>query len=319
MTLSRRHILTAAAAVPLVGRRALAAGFPTRPISIVVPFPPGGNVDVATRIVAARMQEVLGQTIIVLNKGGAGGIVGAEFVHRARPDGYTLLAGSNGPLSLGPVFRTPSYDVAKDFALVGLLSWTPDVIVVRAQFPAKSVAELLDYAKTHQVRAGSGGIESAPGMAMAEFRLMTGLKVLEVVYAGSAPFYPALMGGEIDMVFDQISTASPMARSGAVRMLAVTDETRSALAPDLPTVAQLGYGKEVAGAYIGLVAPAGVPDDALGVIRAAYVKTMETPEVKQKLQAIGSVVQDTTPQALGAVIQRDTERARRVAAEMKKG
>ena len=322
MNLTRRHALRSLGALGVAGPMsftgapALADTYPSQRITFVVPYPAGGNVDVTARIVGSRMQEILGQPIVIVNKGGAGGIIGGDFVKRANPDGYTLLVGSNGPLSLGPVFRKTSYDVKKDFTPIGLFSWTPDVIVVRDQFPVKSVAELVEYAKTKQVRAGTAGIETAPGIAMVQFNLNAGIKVLEVVYAGSAPFYPALMGGEIDVAFDQISTAMPMSQSGAVRILAITDSARSPLAPDLPTVAELGMTALVAGAFVGLVAPSGVPKPIIATLRDAYVKTMESPDIKERLEKIGSVVPATTQAALEEIIERDTTRARDVAARL---
>ena len=316
MKLSRRAALLSLAVAGATAGPAMVDTWPSRTINFVVPFPAGGNVDLSARIVASRLQEILGQTIIVVNKPGAGGIVAGDFVKRANPDGYTVLVGSNGPLSLGPVFRKTSYDVKKDFAPIGMVSWTPDVIVVRDQVPVKSVAELLAYAKANQMRSGSSGIETAPGIAEAEFKLKTGLKTLGVVYAGSAPFYPALMGGEIDMVFDQISTALPMSKGGAVRILAITDKTRSPLAPEIPTLAEIGMEQQVAGAFIGLMVPSATPNAVTTTLRDAFAKAMQTADIKDRLQQIGATVPDYTPAALEEVIQRDTERARNVAAQM---
>ena len=322
--LDRRTILTSvgsiglASTVATIGRRARAETYPSRPITIVVPFTPGGNSDVAARIVGAKLQEIVGRTVIVVNRAGAGGIIGGDYVNRSTPDGYTLLAASNGPLSLGPVFRKPPYDAQKDFAPIGLISWTPEAIVAGAQFGPKTIAELIEYAKTKTVRAGTGGIETAPGIALELFRLRTGIKVTEVVYAGASLQYPPLMGGEIDIAVDQISAAAPMSKGNAVRILAIADKTRSAMAPDVPTLKEAGVAEIVAGAYICLVAPAKAPPEIIAFLQTAFAKVMASSDVRNHLIQIGSVVpDDVSPAALLQTIALDTDRAKAVAAELK--
>jgi tripartite-type tricarboxylate transporter receptor subunit TctC len=292
---------------------ARAETFPSHTITFVDPFTPGGNIDVTARIVAAEFEKVTGQTVIVLNKPGANGILGAEFVKRSKPDGYTLLVGSNGPLSSAPIFRKPNYDVQKDFTAIGLMSWTPECLVVGPDFPVKTGAELLAYGKTKQIRTASGGIDSAPGITMAEFNLQAKLNLVQPVYQGASEFYPALMGGHVDMAFDAISTAAPMTKSGAVRMLAVADDVRSPMAPDVPTLKESGLDV-VGGAYAGLVVPSGTPQNVVVALRAAFSKTMVDRDVKQHLEQLGSVVRDSSAASLDAIIRGETEKARTVKA-----
>jgi tripartite-type tricarboxylate transporter receptor subunit TctC len=311
---SRRMVLLQLPmAAGLAGREAAAQDFPRRPITLVIPFVAGGNVDGTARIVASQMEKVLGRSVIVLNRPGASGMIAADYVKQSAPDGYTLLVGSNGPL-LAPVFRTASYDVQRDFVSIGLISWTAECLIVRGNLPVNTVAELLQHARSAPIRAATGSIDTAPGLALAEFNLQARLELLAVIYRGAAEYYPALLGGHVDIAFDTISTAVPMARNGGVRILAVADDTRSTFAPEVPTFAEAGMEQMVSGAFVGLSAPSGTPRGIVAILQRAFATTMASPEVKGQLESLGSVIRNPSPEALDEIIRRQTEKARLIRA-----
>jgi tripartite-type tricarboxylate transporter receptor subunit TctC len=260
--------------------------YPSRPITLVVPFPPGGSTTIMARIIADRMSQTLNQQIIVDNRGGAGGTIGTRTVANAAPDGYTLGLGYTGTLAVGPsLYPSNAYDVRKDFAPIGMIGTAPSVLVVHPSVPAKSVAELIAYAKTspNPLQFGSPGIGTANHLSGELFAFMTGIKLVHVPYRGSGPAMNDLLGGHIPLSF----TPVPAAR-GKLRALAVTGLKRSALMPELPTVAESGLpGFEVALRY-GLIAPAGTPRPIIERLNKELRAALDSDEVRTRLATEGA-------------------------------
>jgi len=315
---TRRRALLALATMPFAVP-ALAAGYPDRPVRLLVPYAPGGNSDTTARIVAPRMSERLGQTIVVENRAGAGGSVGAMQVARARPDGYTLLMGSNGPLTVNP-FVQPNlaYDPAKDFAPVGLLVRTPLTVTVHRALPVHSVTELIAYAKANpgRVGIGSSGVASISHLAIEVFNAATGAGLTHVPYGSGGALTPDLISGTVAGAFTEISTALPLHREGAVRILAVASTRRLAQAPEIPTVEEAGVPGYRAAAFLGLVVPTGTPAEVVGTLQAALAAALADAEVRKRLEELGSEVasaEEATPEGYAAFLRQETEWTRAAA------
>jgi tripartite-type tricarboxylate transporter receptor subunit TctC len=281
----------ATAATILVSGIATAEGFPNKPIKMVVPYPPGGPTDVQAPVVAEKLGSILGQPVVVENRGGAGGMLGSKLVAQAAPDGYTLLMGASGPQAIGPLMvQTPMYDPIKDFTPISLVSYSPMMLIVNPKLPVKSVKDLIDLAKQKPgtLNYGSYGPGTMAHLAGALFDSMAGVKMTHVPYKGSAPAMVALLGGEIDLMFDTIITALPHVKGGKVRALAVTKPTRSSAVPDLPTVAESGLPGFEAVSWIGLMGPAGMPQEAVDQLSSAMVKALADPGVRERLAQAGA-------------------------------
>ena len=319
MSLSRRTVLTSgagAATLALLPRAALAA-FPERPIRLVVPFGPGGNADIVARIVGERMADALGQPIVVDNRAGAGGSLGAEVVARAAPDGYTLLTGSNGPLTVNPFVQAKlGYDPLKDFAPVGLTSQVAHAIIVHPSLAAKTTQELVALSKTQQVGVGTSGIGSATHMTLERFNAQTGARLLHVPYKSGGSLLPDLLAGNIQGAMTEFSTALPHHKSGKARFIAVASARRSPLAPDVPTMIEGGAKDFTAGSYVGILAPAGTPADVVARLQAALAKAMASDKVIERMRDLGADIAtaDTMGSAgFSAFIRAEYERMRQAA------
>jgi tripartite-type tricarboxylate transporter receptor subunit TctC len=242
---------------------AAAQSYPNKPIKMVVPFPAGGPTDAMARIVSDRLGTVLGQSVVVENKGGgAGGSIGAKFVASSDPDGYTILITPGGSLTTGPaVHKNIGYDPAKVFTLVGLLMTSPLIMAVHPSVPAKTVAELVAYAKANpdKLTWGSQGFGTAPHLLAELFKVDQGVKILHVPYRGTAPLLAAMVAGEVQIGVDPMTTSLPQVLSGNLRALAVTSKERVAKLPNVPTVAEAGFPKLQNTFWLGVVAPAGTP------------------------------------------------------------
>ena len=321
--LRRRALLAAvpAAAVTLAPRvrPARAATFPDRPIRLVVPFAPGGNADLTARIVAPRMAERLGQPIVVENRAGAGGSVGAAAVARSRADGYTLMIGSNGPLTVNPhVQANLPYDPVRDFALIGLIVRTPQTIVVHRALPPRSVAELIAYARANPGRVGIGtsGVGSMSHLALEVFNAATGAGLVHVPFGSGGAMTPALVSGTVSGAITEISTALPLHHEGATRILAVTSTRRLAVLPDIPTVAEAGVPGYRAAAFLGIVAPAGVPAEVVAALRTALAAALADATVRQRFEEAGSelaTAEEATPEGFAAFLRQEIEWTRAAA------
>jgi tripartite-type tricarboxylate transporter receptor subunit TctC len=267
---------------------------------MILPASPGGPVDVIARAVGAGLAEALGQQIVMDNRAGAGGIIGAEIVARAAPDGYTLMFSHSGPLAIDAALHSKlSYHPLKSFAPVSLVAASPYVLVVTPATPAKSVKELVALAKSRpgKFNFASGGIGTGLHMSGELFNLAAGLKVGHVPYKGAGPGMAALMAGEVDMMFNGVSAALPQVKAGRLRALAISTAQRSPLLPDLPAVAESGLRFETSGWY-ALVAPAGTPKAVTGKLQSSLHKALNTPEMKGRLAAQGIDGIASTPEQL---------------------
>lgn len=319
MTVNRRHLIKASlagaglAAVPFSAW----AAYPERPLKLVVPFGPGGNADIVARIVGERLAEALGQPVVVDNRAGAGGSLGAELVARAAPDGYTLLTGSNGPLTVNPFVQAKmGYDPLKDFIPIGLTSQVPHAIIVNAAVPAKTVQELVALSKKQQVGVGTSGIGSATHMTLERFNAATGAKLVHVPYKSGGSLLPDLLAGNIQGAMTEFSSALQHHRSGKARFVAVAAAKRTPLAAEVPTMIESGVKDFLAGSYVGILVPAATPADVVARLQAALGKALASEKLQERLREIGTEV--TTPELMtsagfGTFIRAEYERMREAA------
>ena len=276
----------------------LGQAYPSKPIRLVVTFPPGGAPDILARLFADKAQ--LGQNIVVDNKAGAGGNIGADFVAKSVPDGYTLVMGTVGTHSInGSLYAKMPYDMVKDFAPVGHVASAPNLLVVTNDLPVKTVAELISYMKANpnKLSFGSPGIGSSVHVSGELFKSMTGTSMTHVPYKGRQFAIPDLVGGQIQLMFDNMPSALPMAKEGKIRAVAQTTAKRSLAAPDVPTVAETVPGFE-ATTWFAVFAPAGTPAEVVSRINAEMQRVFKLPDVAEKLRALGLEPWISTPEEL---------------------
>jgi tripartite-type tricarboxylate transporter receptor subunit TctC len=289
--------------------------YPERIVTIVVPFAPGGGTDIAARILAAKLGEKLKQTFVVDNRAGAGGIVGAEAVAKARPDGYTLLVGNVGTQAINQsLYPRMPYDADKAFAPISLFADLPFALVVNPKVPARTPKELVALAKADPDKytfasSGSGG---SPHLTAEIFQQATGAKLTHVPYKGGGPAMSDLMAGHVDMLFASILETSSYVKTGKLRALAVTSPTRSPGMPEVPTLAEQGIANAESGSWVALLAPAGTPRPIIDKLSAAVKEVVSLPDVRDKLIAQGATPRGTTPAELQATIDADKDRYARV-------
>jgi tripartite-type tricarboxylate transporter receptor subunit TctC len=276
-----------AAAVALVPRRAFAA-YPDRPVKLVVPFAAGGNADIQGRLIAEYAQKFLGQPLIIENRGGAGGGIGAELVAKSPADGYTLLVGSNGPMTVNPIVQKTGYDTFKDFAPVALTSYTPHAFILNAKVPAKTVAEVIALSKKEPLNIGMAGVGSATHMTLERFKAATGAQLTAVPYRSGGALAPDLIGGAIHGAFTEISTGLPLHKDGQGFIVAVAAAARHPDAPDIPTMIESGANM-TAESFIGVLAPVATPKEIVSQLEQAIVRGMSSPEAVAKVRGIGGV------------------------------
>nr|WP_244981394.1 tripartite tricarboxylate transporter substrate binding protein [Cupriavidus alkaliphilus] len=302
-------VLSAAAAPP-----ALAQSFPARPVRLVVPYPPGGPTDIVARVVGQKLSERLGQPLVVENRPGAGGNIGAEAVARAAPDGYTLLVATTAHAINMTLFRKPGYDIHKDFAPVSLLTRGPLVLVTAPATPAANVAELIAMARTRpgQLTFASSGNGQSTHLAAELFNSMAGVRMTHVPYKGSAPALTDVMGGQATVMFDTMLSAMPFVRDGKLRALAVTGAQRSPAAPDTPTIAQSGLPGYEATAWNALLAPAGTPPAVLETIAAALKSVLDDADVRARFATPGFAAEWTSPPATAKFLDQEIDKWARV-------
>jgi tripartite-type tricarboxylate transporter receptor subunit TctC len=277
---------------------ASAQGYPNKPIRMIVTFPPGGAPDTLARVFAEKAQ--LGQTVVVDNKPGAGGNIGAEFVAKAPADGYTLVMGTVGTHAInGSLYSKMPYDMVKDFVPVGHVASAPNLLVVNNDLPVKSVAELIAYMKANpnKLSFGSPGIGSSVHVSGELFKSMTGTSMTHVPYKGRQFAIPDLVGGQIQLMFDNMPSALPMAKEGKIRALAQTTAKRSGAAPDVPTVAETVPGFE-ATTWFAVFAPTGTPADVVARVNAEMQRVFKLPDVQDRLRALGLEPWISTPDEL---------------------
>jgi len=313
----RRSLLQALGSALALSPLAAFAAFPERAVRLIVPFAPGGNADIVARLVGAGMAEALGQPVVVENRAGAGGSIGADQVAHAAPDGYTLLSGSNGPLTVNPFVQAKlGYDPLKDFAPVGLTSIVPHALVVNAALPVKTLPELIALSSRQQVGVGTSGIGSATHLTLERFNAQTGAKLLHVPYKGGGSLLPDLLAGTIQGAMTEFSTALPHHRSGKARFVAVAAAKRSALAGEVPTMIEGGVKDFTAASYIGVLAPAGVPADVMARLQAALAAALSSPKTLERFRELGAepaTAEQMTAAGFSAFIRLDFERSREAA------
>lgn len=276
------------------------ASAPTGPIRIIVPHPPGGPADQIGRVVASELGKALGQTLIVDNRPGGGSLVGTQAVAQAKPDGQTLLVNASVQVIYPTLFKQMTFDVIRDFEPVSLLTRVPLVLLVHPQVPARSVAELVAHAKARpgQLSFASSGNAGAAHLAGELFKQIAGVDIVHVPYRGAAPALSDLIGGQVQLMFDSASSALPHVRSGKLRALAVTSETRLPLLPDLPTMVEAGVPGYVLTNWYGLWAPRGTPAAWVSRLSSELARSLHAPEVAGALRNGGAEVVAGTPEAL---------------------
>ena len=291
-----------------------ATDFPTKPVTMVVPFAPGGPTDAMARTLAAAVK--LGQPVIVENKAGAGGNLGAEAVARADKDGQTLLFGTSGPLAINvSLYRKIGYDPVKSFAPVIQIGHLPNVLVVNPAIPAKAVKELVAYAKANpgKLSFASSGNGASSHLAGVMFNNAAGTDFLHIPYKGTGPALTDLLGGQVSMTFTDVLTALPYIKSGKLRALGVTTKDRSQVRPDVPTIAEQGYAGFDVSVFFGLVVPAGTPKAAIDKLNQGFAEALKQPEVRKTLLAQGlEFAPSTSPEQLGNFIQAEVVKWRAV-------
>jgi tripartite-type tricarboxylate transporter receptor subunit TctC len=310
--LKRRTFLAAGAAVGLLSLAPLAAqaqAFPTKAITIVVPFSAGGTTDILARVIGQYMSKDLGQPVIVDNRAGAGGNIGAQAVARAAPDGYTLLMGTVGTHAINQsLYKKMSFDPIKDFAPLSRVALVPNLLVANPSQPFKNVKEMIAYAKANpgKVTFGSSGNGSSIHLSGELFKHMAGVDMQHVAYRGSAPAVTDLLGGQIAVMFDNMPSAIGHVKSGKLRPLAVTTPKRSPALPDVPTIAEAGVPGYEATSWFGLLAPAKTPAAVVTKLNASILKALADPEVKKKLAEQGAEPYGEKPDQFAAFIQSET-------------
>ena len=297
-------------ALVLVAANTWAQTYPTKPIRMIVPLVPGGNQDIVARAVAEELSRSLGQQVIVENRPGQSAIIGTQFVKSAPPDGYTLLSVAVTFARVPAVVKAAGYDAADDFTGVSLVCRIPQVLVVNPNFPAKNVQELIALAKAKpgEVSFGSSGNGSTGHVAAELFMRMTGTRLLHITYKGNAQALVDVMGGQINMMFDQVSTSGPQVRGGKVRALGVTMLARSAVLPEVPTLHELGLANFEDVTWNGIVAPAGTPKDVLNRLHGAVAKIMSNREFTAKYLERGiELVASRSPEEFSEYVKSEAE------------
>jgi tripartite-type tricarboxylate transporter receptor subunit TctC len=303
--------VVAMVAVAAVTTTAYAQNYPTRAITLVIPFAPGGSTSIVGRGIADKMRELLGEKVVVDNRPGAGGTVGTKAVARSEPDGYTLVLGYTGTLAIGPsLYKSVGYDPRKDFAPIGLIGNAPNSLVVNPSFPAKTVAELIAYAKANpgKVNFGSAGAGTASHITGEYFARAAGITLVHIPYKGTGPALTDLLGGHIPMAFAPIPASHPNVTAGKLRALAVTSITRSGLLPDVPTMIEAGLPGFDASLYYGLAAPAGTPRPIIDKLNKVLREALGSDEVKKQLGNDGTEITPGTPENYADFIDKDEKK-----------
>ncbi len=309
--------LSAAAFLFLVAACAAAQDFPAKPVRIIVPWPPSGNVDITARAIAPALGEALGQQVIVDNRAGAAGRIGSTEVAKAAPDGYTLLLGSSGTITAGPaVFKHISYE-ARDFVAVGAIQSVPIVLTVAPKTPVKNWADYVALAKQKDggLTIASAGSGSSNHLALELMMRMAGLKLLHVPYKGSGPALTDLLGSQVDSMMDQLTASIGHIREGRIRAIAISSTRRSPLLPEVPTLDELGVKGYEASTFTGLFAPAALPPQVLQKLSSAVRKALTNEAVRERYRAMGVEIMEMTQPEFAAYVAQDAEKWRKVARE----
>jgi tripartite-type tricarboxylate transporter receptor subunit TctC len=294
---------------------AQAQDYPTKPVKMVVPFPPGGSLDITGRLIAQRLSEMWGQSVVVENRPGAGGNIGADFVAKSPPDGYTILMGALSTHAVNPsLYRKMPYDAAKDFVPITLIATTPNVLVVNASSPVNSVKEFIAYTKANpgKLSFGSGSNGSAGHLAGELYKVETGTDSVHIPFKGGAPATQALLAGDTQFMFDNLANAMAQVKAGKLKALAVTTAERSKLVPELPTLAEAGLPGFDISTWYGFFAPAGTPPAVVAKWNADVTKILTSPDVRAKLMADGAEPAPNTPEQFQQMIARELAKYARI-------
>jgi tripartite-type tricarboxylate transporter receptor subunit TctC len=287
---TRRTCLIALACLAGAGTAWAQATFPHKPLSLVVPYAPGGPTDAMARTLANAIKPVLGHTMIVENKAGAGANIGAEYVARAEADGHTLLFGTSAPLAINVhLYQKVNYDPVKSFSPIIQVGYLPNVLVVHPSVPAKTVKELIAYAKANpgKLAFASSGSGASSHLAGVLFNMRAGTDIQHIPYKGTGPALNDLLGGQVAMSFTDVLTALPHIKAGKLRVLGVTSASRSRALPEVPTLMEQGLKDFDASVFFGIVAPSGTPQDVVTKLNAAFAQVLQQPDVKQRLAQQG--------------------------------
>jgi tripartite-type tricarboxylate transporter receptor subunit TctC len=290
---------------------AQAQDYPSRPIKFIVGFPPGGSTDLVTRIVAAQMSETLKQPIVVENRPGAGGNIASQFVASAAPDGYTIYLGTLATHGINPVLQKKlPFDHIKGFTMISQIGYYTNLVLVNPATPARTLGEWIGDARKAQrpMNFGSPGPGTSPHLTGEYFRILTGVDLVHVPYKGSAPALTDLAGGQLDVMFDNLPSALGLVQSGKLRALAITSRERVAQLPDVPTATEAGLPDMVVDAWVGVMAPAGLPKPVLDSLHKAIVSSVEAPQIRSKLQERGVTIRTSTPAEFLAYVKSENEK-----------
>jgi tripartite-type tricarboxylate transporter receptor subunit TctC len=298
--------------VLLASANAFGQTFPSKPVRIVVPFAPGGGADVVTRVLSPKMSEFLGQPVVVENRAGAGGNIGAEAVAKAPADGYTVLVATAAQAINHTLTRNLSWDLLKDFTPVAGMVQNQTLLAVHPSVQAANVKELIALAKRQRLTYASFGNGSTAHMGAELFKMMTGVDMVHVPYKGAAPAVNDLIGGQVNVIFCDIAAILTQVKAGKAKALAVGSTSRFSGLPEVPPVAEAGVPGYEMGGFLALVAPAGTPRAAVDAINAATRKTMDLPEIKQRLESLAGIPIAGTPEELGVFLKAEVEKYARI-------
>ena len=297
-------------AVALAAEHAAAQAYPVRPIRFIVPFPPGGGNDIVGRIVAQKLADGLGQSVVVDNRGGAGGTIGTELTAKSPPDGYTMLINNISLAVNATLFTKLPYDTLKDLAPVSMVGRQPNILVVHPSVPAKSIRELLALAKAkpRQINYGSGGMGTASHLATELLKLMTQVDMVHVPYKGLGPALTDLMGGQIQLIISTMASALPQVKAGKLRPLAVTTVTRSAFFPEVPTLDEAGVAGYEFNTWYGLLVPAKTPRPVIDRLNKELAGVLDSAAVKEQFSVQGLEPAPTSPQEFSAYLESEVKK-----------
>jgi len=319
---SRRRVLWAAAALAVTATSSVyaqaPAAWPTKPVTIVVPFAPGGGTDIGTRIVAQKLSQMWGQSVVVDNRGGAGGNLGLDLVSRARPDGYTLLTGNVGTQSINPtLYKKLSYNPDTAFTPIGLFAELPFVLAATVSLPASNARELVALAKAQpdKLTYASSGIGGSPHLSAETFKIATGTKILHVPYKGGGAAMTDLISGNVHMLFASVLETSGHIKAGKLKALAITSRERVSALPNVPTLEESGITGAESGSWLGLLAPTGTPADIITKVNKDLQQVLALPDVQQQLLAQGAVAKGGSQADFIALIAADRRKYARTITE----
>ena len=296
----------------------LAQDYPSKPVRIIVPWPPSGNVDITARTIAPALSEALGQQVIVENRAGAGGTIGTAAVAKSAPDGYTLALGSSGTITNAPaVYKTIAYDPIRDFTAIGPIQSVPIVLTAAPKTPVTTYKEFVELARTKsgQVSIASAGNGSSNHLAIELLMRQANLKLIHIPYKGSGPAITDLLGSQVDSMMDQLTASIGHIREGRIKALAVTSRTRSAMLPNVPTLAELGLTGYEASTWTGIFAPAGLPPAITEKLHSALKKALSVENVRERYRSIGGEVMDMSQPEFTSYVRADFEKWRALAKE----